>query len=224
MKKLILYSSLGLTLMFAFCKKSSSPQTKEVTVTLKPTDNPNEVQLWGTPSNSDAGTNPLSPELLAEYWTVGGSPVITRGLFSFDLSSIPTTATVLSATLSLYSDSVPLNGNLVDANYGTGDSIVIRQVTSSWNAATVTWPTQPSTTTANQVLIPATTESSLDLPSINVTGIVSNQVSTGTNYGFQLALQDEVSYYVSRIFCSSRFSDTTRHPSLTVKYSTTSNK
>ncbi|TDX00257.1 DNRLRE domain-containing protein [Dinghuibacter silviterrae] len=189
------------------------------TLTLKPTDNPNEVDLWGTPQNTDFGTNPLSPEFDAEYWTVHGNPAIIRSLVSFDLSSIPTTASILTATLSLYSDTTPLNGNLIDANYGAGDSIVIRQVTSPWVATTVTWPTQPSVTDTNQVLLPATALPFLNLPSINVTGIVSNQVSTGTNYGFQLALQNEAGPYISRIFCSSRYSDSTRHPSLTITYS-----
>jgi hypothetical protein len=187
------------------------------TITLTPANNPNEVELWGYGSQ-DLGTNPNSSELISEIWTVGGTETVARGLCKFDLSGLPANAVVTGATLSLYSDSIPANGDLIHANYGAGDSMVIRQVTSSWTAATVQWGTQPSVTNANEVLIPATASATLDLPAINVTAIVSGMVTSGTNYGFEMALQDETAPYISRIFCSSKFSDASRHPSLTIQY------
>jgi len=42
-------------------------------------------------------------------------------------------------------------------------------------------------------------------------------VSNGANYGFKLQLANEVEY-TSRIFCSSYYSDATRHPKLVVQY------
>ena len=188
-----------------------------VTLTLTPSNNSNEVELWGY-NSQDMGTNPISNELGAEYWTVSGNPIIGRGLFQFDLSSIPANATILSASLSLYSDSIPSNGDLIHANYGADDSMVIRQVTSSWSATSVNWNTQPSVTNNNQVLIPATTVATLNL-TLNVTPMVANMVSSSSNYGFELGLQNESILFTSRTFCSSKFSEANRHPSLVIQYS-----
>ena len=186
-------------------------------LSLAPANNPDEVELWGY-NAVDMGTNPTSPELFPEFWTVNGNYVVTRGLLRFDFSSIPATAVIVSAQLSLFSDSLPSNGDLTHANYGLGDSMAIRQVTSSWTGSTVNWTTQPSVTSDNEVLIPATALSSLNLTSINVTAIVSNIVSNNANYGFEMVLQNELAPYICRIFCSSKFSDATRHPSVTIQY------
>jgi hypothetical protein len=51
-----------------------------------------------------------------------------RGLLKFDLSSIPSNATITSATLYLYE-----RGNK------TGQTTYIYRVTSNWNESTVTW-------------------------------------------------------------------------------------
>ncbi|MCW3106267.1 MAG: domain containing protein [Segetibacter sp.] len=68
-------------------------------IILQPNQNPNEVHLavnyLGNSSDKTA------PEFGATAWTNQGSMALTRGIFKFDLSSIPPGATILSAKLTL---------------------------------------------------------------------------------------------------------------------------
>jgi hypothetical protein len=81
-------------------------------------------------------------------------------LLQFDsLSAIPTTASVISATLYLYGiDSATKPSNVVYQFYGDGifgegtnptnpgTSLLVQKITGSWNNTTVTWNTMPGTT------------------------------------------------------------------------------
>jgi hypothetical protein len=184
------------------------------TITLQPTNNPNEVHfaiLGSTP-----GSDPNAPELVAAAWTVGGIPFYVRGAFKFDLSSIPSNATILSAKLTLYSNPTPINGNHVDANYGSNNSMFISRITANWSAATLDWNNQPPVSTTDQISIPQTSQPFLDLVDIDVKTMIASMVSTN-NYGFMIQLQNEI-IYDSRIFCSSKYTDATKHPKLVVTY------
>jgi hypothetical protein len=117
----------------------------------------------------------------------------------------------------LYSDPKPNTGNQVDANFGTANGLYLQQVTSSWAINTVGWFNQPSVSTGNQVVIPHTSQSKLDVM-LDVTAHVASMVNNNANYGWLLKLQNEVTYN-SRIFVSSR--NTTypdKRPKLVVVY------
>jgi hypothetical protein len=188
------------------------------TLTLQPTNNPNEYGLIiynGTDESGVAGD-----ELPVIAWTIGGLPVTERYLEEFDLSAIPPTATIVSANLYLSTKPAPLNnGNFQDANYGSNNAMYVQQVTSNWapNTATTNWSNQPTTTTSNQVMVPTTAQSQLDL-NLDVTAMVNSMVSNSANYGFMLKLENET-YYNSRIFVSSHNTNyTSKHPKLVVIY------
>lgn len=183
------------------------------TLTLQPTNNVNEVHLgyW----NGDY-TNRADVEFAGCAWTSGGTPLNTRGIFKFDMSSIPANATILSAKLSIYSNPTPFLGNLVDANFGTDNSLFLERVTANWNPATVTWLTQPSADIASHISIPTTTASFLDLVDIDVKTLVA-PMTAANNYGFMIRLQNEAIYNI-RLFCSSRYADATKHPKLVITY------
>ncbi|MFI5136694.1 MAG: DNRLRE domain-containing protein [Sphingobacteriales bacterium] len=185
-----------------------------VTLTLQPASNPGEtnVGIW----NGADYSNHTSIEEPLSAWTKSSLPVTIRNLLKFDLSSIPASATILSASLQLYSDTIPLNGDLIHANYGTDNSVLIQQVAANWDPSTVTWFNQPAGLTANQVTIPTTTQPFLNV-NADVKGLIAPMVSSGANYGFLLQLKNEVAY-TSRIFCSSYYSDATRHPRLVITY------
>ena len=134
----------------------------------------------------------------------------------FNFTGIPSGSPIKSATLHLFSDTLPQNGNLVDANYGSNNDFFIQRVKSSWPAdRTTTWDTQPQADTAGEVHIPQTSQSFLNL-SVDVTTMVNNMLVNG-NYGFVIRLNTGT-YYNSRIFCSSIYADSTRRPYLTVTY------
>jgi hypothetical protein len=182
-------------------------------VTYQPNQNPFDV-LLGLNSTGNVSDN-AAPELAAVAWTNGGPPAFARGIFKFDLSSIPSTAKIISAKLTLYSNPTPLNGDLIHANYGTNNAMLIQRVTSNW-ANTVTWQTQPSGDAFTQIVIPHTNQSLLDLTDVDVTNMVTIMVQ-GSNNGFLIKLQDETSYN-SRVFCSSRYSNAAKHPKLIIQY------
>ncbi len=191
---------------------SQAPQT---TITLQPTNNPNETRPGVVGTTDYTGVGPDYP---LAGWTVGGVAGKFRALVKFDWGAIPQNATIISATLSLYSYPAPLlNGNFTDANFGANNSFTVQRVATDWSVATTTWFNQPAGALANQVVVPHTSASFLDM-NIDVTALVSTMVSTNQNYGFLLKLQNEV-IYTSRIFVSSSSTiHTTKRPKLVIVY------
>ena len=207
------YLFLFAFLLFAASCKKNGPTYK--TLTLQPTDNPSEMTV--SILNGQDASNYNSVSIDVDAWTSSSDPWTLRGLIQFDLSTIPPNAIIDSANLYLYSDSTPGTGNFIDANFGTSNSFTIQHVTAAWTASSTNWSNQPAADTINEVVVPITAQSFLDLRE-NVTAMVASMVKNNTNYGFLLKLQTEVTYN-SRIFVSSH--NTTypdRHPKLVVGY------
>jgi hypothetical protein len=162
-------------------------------------------------------TNPNSPETGAAAWTSGGQSALLRGLLKFDLNAIPANATIVSAKLSLFSTTNPLNGDLVHANSGPDNAMLIQRVLGNWSESTTTWSNQPSGDATTQIVIPHTTLSFLDLMDIDVTNQVKTMVA-GNNNGFLLKLQTEA-IFNSRLFYSKKATDVSKRPKLTIQYS-----
>lgn len=184
------------------------------TLTLQPGNNNSNELNFAVIGTTNVSAHDI--DLDAAAWTSGGSPFFIRGAFKFDLSVIPSSATIISAKLSLYSNPTPINGDLSNANSGTNNSMYIRQITSAWNGNTATWQTQPSTTSNNQISIPHTASSTLDLIDVDVTNLIS-AMHPSNNNGFMIMLQNEVAYNI-RQFCSSNHSVATKRPKLVVVY------
>jgi len=195
--------------------------TDNVTIVLNPTtltlqpanNNANEINLAVIGSTDGSSHN---IDLDAGAWTTGGAPTYLRGAFKFDLSGIPAGATIISAKLSLYSIPDPTNGDGINANSGTNNAMYIRRITSNWSGNTVTWQTQPATTTTDQLLIPHTNQSFLDLTDLDVKNLVDAMHTSG-NYGLMMILQNETAYTI-RQFCSSNHSNAAKHPKLVIVY------
>ena len=191
----------------------SVAQAPQQTLTLQPSNNLFERLLFG---NTVQEQSNHAVELTAATWTVSGQVVFVRGAFGFDLSSIPSTATIISARLTLYSNPTPLNGSLTVPNEGPANAMLIRRITNSWIPASTYWLNQPSTTATDQVMIPHTSLPSLDLVDVDVKDMVATMVSSG-NYGFMIQLQNEAIYNM-RNFCSSLHAQSAKHPKLVVVY------
>lgn len=92
------------------------------TLTLQPNNNPDEYRVTLLNGKDASG---FGPEISIDAWTTSGQPWTLRDVFKFDLSTIPANANIMNANLYLYSNPKPLTGNLVDANFGTANSLVL---------------------------------------------------------------------------------------------------
>lgn len=217
MSKHLLLSAMGL-LLSAFAQA-------QTTVTFKPGPAIGKDALIHTNTGSCAWWNTSTDSaqviILAETWTFNSTNCgvgISRGLFKFtELSTVPSNAIVTGATLTLYGVSSSPNGH---GNAGS-NSCVLARVTSPWAENTATWNTQPSYTTANQLVIPGTsnpwnynfTSNSADLAAM-VQYMVSNPTQ---NEGFIMMLQSE-NIYNSLAFASADHPNSSLWPELTVTY------
>ncbi len=118
-----------------------------------------------------------------------------------------------SQTITLPVDSVSVTGTVTDA-----DSKVTAYLWSEVSGPNVpVIAEEGSISTKIKVLIPQTNViTTLDLVNMDVTHLVNTMAASG-NYGFMIRLQNEV-IYNCRIFCSSKYSDATKHPKLVLVY------
>lgn len=158
------------------------------------------------------------PDLSAIAWTNGGNASNSRGLFDFDLSAIPENATIVDAKLFLYHN--PTSGNGGHSSQSGSNACVIQRVTQNWSEDAVTWSTQPTTTSTNEVLLAPSTGASDDYLNIDVKNMVTDMKNNPTqSFGMMLKLQDE-NFFRKLVFASSDHVDSTRHPKLEVTYIT----
>ena len=157
------------------------------------------------------------PDLSPRAWTNSLNPITTSELLKFDLSIVPTDATIVSAELSLFFNPTSSNGYEHSCLSGP-NTLLIQKITDEWDENTVTWNNQPNTVTTNQVTVPQTWEGQQDYLYIDVTDltidIFQNQ---SANYGMMLRLNNEI-YYRRMIFASSDHTDDALHPQLTITY------
>lgn len=199
MKKTIYLSIVGI-----LCSLSLLAQNTTVTIKSNPTSSKNATMVSSNPSENYGNF----PEFIASN-NAGGA---TRSLIYFNLASIPVDATIVSATLNLYSIPSSTNGH-----YGA-NAAVVQRITTSWDENTASWSNTPAGTTANQVFTAATT-SSTDNATINVKPLVETMIlNTNNNQGFLFRLSDE-SGNKSLVYGSSTYADTTKRPELTITYS-----
>lgn len=157
----------------------------------------------------------VHPEFGSIAWTCNGDPCIGRALIQFDLSSIPVGSTVNSASLSLFANPTPVNGNGIATQ--NANASWLERVTGNWDESTVTWSTAPLTTTVNRVMLAQSTSNFQDYV-VDVRDMVQDMVNQpAQNNGFLIRLDDET-YYTSMIFASSDFSDSLYWPMLEVVY------
>lgn len=147
----------------------------------------------------------------------GGGPVISRSFLAFDLSAIPANAEIVSAKLSLYG--LPYSNAIPQGNQGD-NGLLIQRVLDNWNQTTVTWNTQPATTTSGQVeLPPATATFQHDATNIDVTGLVRDMhtLTPGKTAGFCLRLKTE-ELWRSVLFASTRHASPQKRPVLKIVF------
>lgn len=157
-------------------------------------------------------------DLVSAAWTSGGNPIEDRALLQFDLSVIPSSATIVTARLSLYADTASIWGSVGQPTSGNNNASHLKRITSVWTEMGVTWNTQPNSDTAGQILLAQSTSTKQDYTNIDVTAFVQDWVTNPTsNYGMLLDMITTTQYN-SMIFCSSDHPNAAKHPKLEVCY------
>lgn len=168
--------------------------------------------------NNNSGAH---PDFIAAAWTHSGTPSTVRGLLEFDLSSIPSNSTVISAELSLFWSNNNLNLGHSSLNFP--NIAHLKRVTSPWDENTVTWNTEPTSTNTNMILLPESINGTQDYPNIDVTSLTQDMINNPSNsFGF-LFKQTAEQYYRSMLFASSDFPDPTKHPKIVIIYNSNGN-
>ena len=161
------------------------------------------------------------PRLMASAWTQSGSPDYRRTLIKFDLSEIPANATIQSATLYFYSDPNVTASNAWNGNsqLSGSNAVYLEKITQNWNANTVTWNNQPSTTTNDRVWVGPSTSTTENI-TIDVEDLVQDWVTNpASNYGVKMRLETEVRYR-ARNYIGTDHTNTGLHPKLVISYTT----
>ena len=172
--------------------------------------------------NVPTGGQGNSPEFDAAAWTISGTPLKIRGLLDFDLSSIPSSATIESAVLTLYNNPNSQNGNANGQHVHTSGSnaAYLKRITSPWTEENVSWNSQPSTTALNQVTLPQDTNPFQDY-NVDVKLLIQDIIANPSQgYGLMLQLQNESPYRLVA-FASSDHPDASLHPKLKICYTPT---
>ncbi len=134
--------------------------------------------------------------------------------FLLDTSQIPANANIISAKLYLYRNGNP---EFAQPYSHTGNNqLKISRTIGSINFSMLTWNTQPSTTTTNQVSIPKSSSPFQHLEA-DVTDIIRDIYESGNNFGMSLQLQDETPDK-SWSFCASEHPNSALRPKLVVTY------
>jgi hypothetical protein len=152
-------------------------------------------------------------DLSAWAFTNGGGTV-TRSLFQFNLNNIPKDAIIKSAKLSLYCNT---NSPMTQLHTGR-NACSIQRITSSWSESTVTWNTQPSSTSSNQVRLEGSQYNTQNYTDIDMKQLIIEMINKpSSSFGFMMRLQNEMPNS-SMVFASSDHPDSTKRPTLVVTY------
>jgi hypothetical protein len=180
------------------------------------------IILQPGPEGKDAQITSLTPDtnrgdtesLKCMAWTHSGQPGTHRGLMDFDLSSVPSNAMILQASLNLYFATF-------EPNYvpHSGDNMsYLARITERWDESEVTWNSQPAITMDDVVVLPQSTYPEQDYTDIDVTEqIRMMKDDPDHNCGWMLLLDDETPYNCL-LFASSDDEVPAIRPKLVVTY------
>jgi len=211
-----LFLSLFLiTLTFVSCDRCDK---EEKTLILQPDSSEGIdafIAAWSEEnySNRNFGTH---VEFQASAWTSQHIPCFVRGLINFDLSPIPAHSKIIDANLHLFTVDNTVNGPGHSTLSGPND-FILQRITSDWDELSVSWNTQPATTTVNQVLVPSSDSTNQDYV-IDISDLVQDIVNNHmSRFGLMMRLDNE-SYFRRILFASSDYKDPAKHPKLIVTY------
>ena len=198
------------TLAMIFC---SIPLFAQTSIVLQPGPEGKDAKIFNLDALANYGND---EEFIAAQLDYSGEPGTTRSIIEFDLSSIPKGVTITDAKLSLFYNSTSQTPGHIGDN-----ASVLRRLIVAWDETTVAWNQQPAYTLENEVLIPASSNSTQDYNNIDVTQLVRDMVDhPNTSHGFIFMLQDEQFTGKSVKFYSGDTQNPDKRPKLVITYST----
>lgn len=216
--KFITFAFLLFGLTFQSCVAPEDDQTE--VLTLKPDARTGkDAVIWTERPDTPI---PNSEDFQAMGWTwyaLGYNGGVRRSLIDFDLSSIPENAKIVNATLSLYFNptSPELPSTLGHSQRDGSNKSILSRINSPWSEETVTWNSQPSISTDNQIFVKASTTDDKDYV-IDVKNLIEDMVTNPSeSFGFLYMLENE-DYYRAMIFASSDNANSDLHPKLEIEY------
>lgn len=181
------------------------------------------VTLHAGPEMKDAYVNSINsgtnykdyPNYFAMTVYHQSDVLITRGLFDFNLSFIPSSAQIVDARLDLYFAINEFNPSIEQMG---ANSAWLCRITENWEEDVVTWDNMPQWTDETHVVLPQSTSPDQDYENIDVTQLVQDMVSNpGESFGFLLKLENEVPH-TAMCFASSDYIEENLRPVLTITY------
>lgn len=201
------------TLLLALCSIGSLSAQQDTVITLQPgPSNGQDVPLFEHSPNSNPDQ---SPEFISYHWNFNNGISSGVSLLKFNMPVLPIGYEATSAYLSLYHN--PTSGS---AGQIGDNACYLKKVTSSWKSDEVSWNSQPSSTTTNQIYLEKSTTSTQDYFNIDVLNFVTDwQADTSKNYGMMLEIIERTKSAQSMKFCSSNFTQAAKRPKLVITYS-----
>jgi hypothetical protein len=187
--------------------------TPTVTPTLAPTLTPTATPVSITLSPSgDAPVrmaNPDSPFPLHPQLNISGdNSALERGFVAFDVTSVPSGATVLGAQLTLCLTSLPSGG-------ASGHTHELRRPLAAWDETTLTWNNQPAVAGVSATAIVPDTVTCV---AFDVTSDVQSWIDGSSSFGWRVSDADESTGNSSEAIYGSRDGTEATRPYLDVTY------
>lgn len=143
-------------------------------------------------------------------------PFIEESFFKFDLDKLPESIDISKAYLTLRNNAN--NSRDGHSTFSGSNASLLKRVTEPWDASSVTWSNQPSTTDLNAIELDRSAVPYQDYINIDVTPLVKDAYAEGEeNYGFHLSLIDHDPFRALR-FASSHHEEANKRSHLTVCY------
>ncbi|UBM58907.1 DNRLRE domain-containing protein [Marinilongibacter aquaticus] len=118
-------------------------------------------------------------------WSQSYGINIKRAYLEFPFSQMIPEAKIDSAFLYLYFSQELLDAYVTFDGHSGNNEMTIKRITQPWSEATINWYNKPSSTTVNQVIVPAAQYKKQNYPHIDVTALVQD-MQNNSNYGFEI--------------------------------------
>ncbi len=155
------------------------------------------------------------PNYIANAWTFQGDFFIQRSYIDFSLDQIPANSEIISAKLNLYCN-ITSGHHQLQSGYNQSN---LRMITEEWDESSITWDNQPTTTIANQIVLPTSSINTQNYLDIDILSLINEILTQGdSSIGLMIKLEVEDTYNCM-VFASSDHSDRDLRPEIIVIYS-----